>query len=288
MNNFYNNNNRGIYGNQNQYQPNQNNFPGPAYIPPSGAPPTIYNKLNQQKYNQQNYNQGNNYNQPNYNQQNYNQPHNYNQQNYNQGNNFNQNQNNNGPIPFICGHIGQLLISSEDIDTFSKSLRTTEWTNNQNYLQAKNIEVKMKINLKGQLQYDINSPPRNRFNDYITNSNFNFDEFQNYLKSIEEENKTKKENADKEKNEFLRINFPNEKPDLPNEDLYKKIGENKKGIVEKDTQLYGKVERFLMPSLQPLGPPPPVQSSGIYDFTRSNTDGKTYSNSGIYASQFGY
>ena len=145
----------------------------------------------------------------------------------------------------------------------------------------------MKISLKGQLQYDVNSPPRSRFNEYITNSNFNFDEFQNFLKSVEEENKTKKENTEKERNEFLRVNFPNEKTDISNEDLYKKIGENKKGIVEKDTKLYGKVERLLMPSLQPIGPPP-IQSSGIYDFTRSNTEGKVFSNSSIYASQVGY
>ena len=284
MSNFFNNNNRGIYGNQNQYQPNQNFFSGPGYVPPSGAPATIYGKLNPPNSNQQNYNQGNNYNQPNYNQgNNYN---NYNQQNYNQGNNYNQNQNNNGPMPFISGHIGRLLISSEDIDTFSKSLRTTEWTNNPNYLQAKNVDVKMKINLKGQLQYDINSPPKNRFNDYITNSNLNFNDFLNFVKSVEDENKKKKENVDKERNEFLKINFPNEKPDISNDDLYKKIGENKKGIVEKDTNLYGKVERFLVPSVQPLAPP--VQSSGIYDFTRSNTDGKAFQSSGIYASQFGY
>jgi len=283
MSNFYNNNNRGIYG-QNQYQPNQNIYSGPGYVPPSGNPATIYGKLNQQNSNQQNYNQGSNYNQPNYNQgNNYN---NYNQQNYNQGNNYNQNQNNNGPMPFISGHIGCLLISSEDIDTFSKSLRTTEWTNNPNYLQAKNVDVKMKINLKGQLQYDVNSPPRNRFNDYITNSNLNFNEFLNFVKSVEDENKNKKEKVDKERNEFLKINFPNEKPDISNDDLYKKIGENKKGIVEKDTNLYGKVGRFLVPSAQQLGPP--VQSSGIYDFTRSNTDGKAFQSSGIYASQFGY
>jgi hypothetical protein len=286
MSNFYNNNNRGIYGNQNQYQPNQNNYSGPGYVPPSGTPATIYGKLNPPNYNQQNYNQGNNYNQPNYNQgNNYNQQ-NYNQQNFNQGNNFNQNQNNNGPLPFISGHIGRLLISSEDIDTFSKSLRTTEWTNNPNYLQAKNVDVKMKISLKGQLQYDVNSPPRNRFNDYITNSNFNFNEFQNFLKTVEDENKIKKENVDKERNEFLKVNFPNEKPDISNDDLYKKIAENKKGVVEKDTSLYGKCERFLVPSVQPLMPP--VQSSGIYDFTRSNTDGKAFQSSGIYASQFGY
>ena len=286
MSNFYNNNNRGIYGNQNQYQPNQNNYSGPGYAPPSGTPATIYGKLNPPNYNQQNYNQGNNYNQPNYNQgNNYNQQ-NYNQQNYNQGNNYNQNQNNNGPLPFISGHIGRLLISSEDIDTFSKSLRTTEWTNNPNYLQAKNVDVKMKISLKGQLQYDVNSPPRNRFNDYITNSNFNFNEFQNFLKTVEDENKIKKENVDKERNEFLKVNFPNEKPDISNDDLYKKIAENKKGVVEKDTSLYGKCERFLVPSVQPLMPP--VQSSGIYDFTRSNTDGKAFQSSGIYASQFGY
>ena len=208
MNNIYGNNQR-MYGNQ--YQPNQNIYQGPSYIPPSGP------------------NARNIYNPGNY------QPNNQNQ---------NQNQNNNGPKIFISGTIGRLTISSEDLETFSKSLKSAEWTTNANYLQAKNIDVKMKMSLQGQLQSNVDKP-RNRFNDFNINSNFNYDEYQNFIKTVENQNKKIKDDIYKEKNEFLRVNFPNEKPDVSNDDIYKKIRENKKAVVEKDSNLYGKVERLI-------------------------------------------
>ena len=208
MNNIYGNNQR-MYGNQ--YQPNQNIYQGPSYIPPSGP-----NARNIYK------------------------PGNYQPNNQNQ----NQNQNNNGPKIFISGTIGRLTISSEDLETFSKSLKSAEWTTNANYLQAKNIDVKMKMSLQGQLQSNIDKP-RNRFNDFNINSNFNYDEYQNFIKTVENQNKKIKDEIYKEKNEFLRVNFPNEKPDVSNDDIYKKIRENKKAVVEKDSNLYGKVERLI-------------------------------------------
>ena len=210
MSNFYNNNQR-MFGNQNPYQPN-NNYQTPSYIPPSGAAGNFYNNMN--------YNQGNTYNQ-----------------------NQNQIQNNNVPQAFISGKIGRIQISSENLETFSKSLKSAEWTNNTNYAQAKNVEVKIK-NMQG-MKGDIERPT-NRFNEYNTYSNFNFNEFQNFIKNVEDENRKKKEQVIKEKNEFLRINFPNENPDIiSNEDIYKKIGENRKSVVEKDSKLFRKVERLL-------------------------------------------
>ena len=242
MNNIYGNNQR-MYGNQ--YQPNQNMYQGPSYIPPSRG------------------NAGNIYSPGNY----------------------NQNQNNNGPKSFISGYIGRLQIASEDLEAFSKSLKSAEWTNNANYLQAKNIEVKMKISLQGQLQSNINMP-NNRFNDYNINSNFNYDEFQNFIKTVENQNIKVKEDSNKEKNEFLRVNFPNEKSDISNENLFKKIGENKKSIIEKDSNLYRKVER-LIPLLK-SGNSNSEPSSGIYDFTRANSDGKVFTNNNYGAPAAGY
>ena len=207
MNNYYNNNQR-PYGNQ--YQPNQNIYQQTNYIPPSR-------------------NLGGNI---------------YGQVNYNQQNNQNQNQNNNGPKIFISGYIGRLKISAEDLETFSKSLKSAEWTTNANYLQAKNIDVRLKISLQGQNRSDVNIP-KNRFNDYLTNSNFNYDEFQNFIKNAEENNKRKKEEGKKERNEFLRINFPNESADISNDELYKKIKEKKNDVIKNDSNLYGKVERLL-------------------------------------------
>ena len=229
MSNYY--NNQGIYG---QNQGNNIYRPGPGqniYQASNYAPPSNY---------------GNN---------------NYNQNIYSPGNyapNQNQNQNINGPQPFIAGKIGRLEISSEDLETFSKSLKSAEWTTNKNYLQAKDLKVGMKLSLKGQLQSDVNIP-RNRFNEYNINSNFNSEEFQNFLKNAQEENRRKKDEVEREKNEFLRVNFPNEKPDISDNDLYRKIGEKKKDVIEKDSNLYGKVGR-LLPLLRG------GQSSGIYAY----------------------
>ena len=206
MNNYYNNNQR-PYGNQ--YQPNQNIYQQSNYIPPSRNLGNIYGQVN-----------------------------------YNQQNNQNPNQNNNGPKIFISGYIGRLKISAEDLETFSKSLKSAEWTTNANYLQAKNIDVRLKISLQGQNRSDVNIP-KNRFNDYLTNSNFNYDEFQNFIKNAEENNKRKKEEGKKERNEFLRINFPNESADISNDELYKKIKEKKNDVIKNDSNLYGKVERLL-------------------------------------------
>lgn len=228
MSNYYNNNQRGY----NQYQPNQNMYQQPNYgIPPGNMP------------------RGNIYNQ---------------NSNYNQGN-YNQNQNQNiGPKIFISGNIGRINISSEDLETFSKSLKSTEWTTNQNYLQAENIRVSLKLSLQGQLQSEI-AVPKNRFNEYALNSNFNLNEFQNFIKSVEDENIRKKDEAEKEKTEFLRVNFPNESPSISNSDLYKKIGENKREVIIKDRNLYGKVER-LLPLLKNEDAP---KSAGNYDIKRS-------------------
>ena len=169
-------------------------------------------------------------------------------------------------------------ISAEDLETFSKSLKSAEWTNNANYLQAKNIDVKMKFSLCGQIKSDINVP-KNRFNDYYLNSNLKYNDYLNYIKNVEEENKRKKEENEKEKNEFLRDNFPNEKPNISNSELYKKIGEKKKEILEKDSNLYRKVDR-LIPLLKTGNPKEESnQNSGIYDFTKANS-GKLFTNDG--------
>ena len=136
----------------------------------------------------------------------------------------------------------------------------------------------MKLSLQGQLQSEI-AVPKNRFNEYALNSNFNLNEFQNFIKSVEDENIRKKDEAEKEKTEFLRVNFPNESPSISNSDLYKKIGENKREVIIKDRNLYGKVERLLPLIKSPSSVnEPPKQGSGIYDFTNANNDGKIYTN----------
>ena len=219
---MYNNNNRGgFYQNQN----NNNNM----YRPPGQ---NIYQQLN------------NNYNQPHgpyQNNYNYN-PNMYNQQ-QNYGNNQNQNQ---GPRPFIQGYIGRTMISSEDLQTFSKSIKEVEWTNNVNYMQAQNIPVRHKLVGQGE---DNNRNdvyiPRHRFNDYYLNSNFNPNEIIAFINEVNDSNKRINDQRAKESKDFMKNNFPNENAELELNDLYKKIGTKRNDIIAKDPNLYSKVERLL-------------------------------------------
>ena len=217
---------QGMYGNQ--YQPNPNMY--------------------QQPQQQQNYNYPTNI---------YGQTANYNQNNYNPNPNLSDDS-------FISGRIGSNVIAKENKETFMKSLQATDWTQNKNYLEASNMHVGMKTSFQSQLKSEIVDPVC-RFERYIVNNNFNFDEYQNYLKNVQEENKRKKEEAEKEKSEFLKVNFPNESPDIPEKDLYDKIEKNKKDILMKDRNLYSKVEKMV---LLITSSEPPKQSSGIYAYGR--------------------
>ena len=220
-----NNNNRGGI-----YYPNQSNSSNNIYRPPNA---NIYQQMNNYKPPQGPYQ--NNYNQnANYNQNNYYNP----QQNYG-----NQNQNT-GPKPFIAGYIGRCKISSEDLQTFSKSIKDVEWTTNVNYLQAQNIPIRTKIVGQGENRNDV-FIPRHRFNDYYLNSNFKPNEIIAFISEVTDTKKRTKEQYDKEKNDFLKNNFPDENADINVNDLYQKIGQKRKDIIYKDSNLYGKVERLL-------------------------------------------
>ena len=226
---MYPNNNRGgFYG-------NQNNSSNNIYRPQNQ---NIYQNMNMNNYKPPQGPYQNNYNQNNYNQNNF-----YNQQQQNYGNQNQQNQNA-GPKPFISGFIGRCKISSEDVQTFSKSIKEVEWTTNVNYLQAQNVPVRTKIISQGENRNDV-FIPRHRFNDYYLNSNFNPNEIIAFVSEVNDTNRKVKEQGDKEKSDFLKNNFPSESADIGINDLYKKIGENRKDVIAKDCNLNGKVERLL-------------------------------------------
>ena len=216
---YNNNNNRGgFYQNQN----NNNNI-----YRPQGQ--NFYQQYNPQNQYQNNYNQGN-----------YNQNQNF----YNQQQNYgNQNQNS-GPRPFITGRIGRCTISSEDLQTFSKSIKEAEWTTNVNYMQAQNVPVRSKISAQGENRNDV-FIPRHRFNDYYINSNFNPNEILAFINEVSDNNKRINDQRAKESNDFMKNNFPDESAELGLNDIYKKIGTKRNDIIAKDSNLYGKVERLL-------------------------------------------
>ena len=250
-----NNNNNGMYNNRNRIysQGGQNMYPNSNY--------------NRSQLNYPNNN--NNYNNP----PNYNQNYNYQQQ---QQNRNNQNQQNNGPKPFITVNMGRLLITSVTLEDFSKSLKSVEWTTNKNYLQASNIDVKMKQGLQGQISSDIRVP-KNRFNEYGINSNFNYSIFSNFIREVINNNNKQKEQQEKEKISFIRNNFPFEKYDIDAKDLYLKIGQNRKDVVMKDSSLYKKVER-LLPLIKPLDVPNDDKKEDDKKMLSNNNDFSLFNN----------
>ena len=122
---------------------------------------------------------------------------------------------------------------------------------------------------------------KNRINNLGYNSNFDERNFLDFLAEVNNSNESQKRQVENEKNNFMRDNFPNEKPDISTSDLYDKIGENKKDIIMKDSSLYRKVER-LLPLLKTQDAPKVagnfnIKSSGIYDYEKKNDD-KSFSN----------
>ena len=209
---MYNNNNRGgFYQNQN----NNNNM----YRPPGQ---NIYQQMNN----------------------NYNQPHGP-FQNYNQNLFGPQTNQSPGPRPFIQGYIGRTMISSEDLQTFSKSIKEVEWTKNVNYMQAQNIPVRHKLMGLGENNRNDVYIPRHRFNDYYFNSNFNPREILDLIQEATNNNRKIKDQTIKEKTDFFKENFPTENVDLNLDELYPKIGKKRKEIIEKDSNISGKAKHLL-------------------------------------------
>ena len=219
MNNYY-NNNKPLYG-----QPNYgaNNYQGNFYQNQGMRPNNNYlnNNQNSNFYNQQNNTQNN-------------------QNNYNK----------NDPNVFISGRIGRILISSEDLNTFSNSIKTVEWTKNQYYLQAKNIEVAPTFSKNSNNENNNFNIPKSNLDEYIINSNSTENDFQNYIREIQDRKNKQNDEIQNEKNEFLKVNFPNEYPGMSVEEIYGKIGGNIKEVVSKDQNLNSMVERYL-PYIRP-------------------------------------
>ena len=175
---------------------------------------------------------------------NYNQPHGP-FQNYNQNLFGPQTNQGPGPRPFIQGYIGRTMISSEDLQTFSKSIKEVEWTKNVNYMQAQNIPVRHKLMGLGENNRNDVYIPRHRFNDYYFNSNFNPREILDLIQEATNNNRKIKDQTIKEKTDFFKENFPTENVDLNLDELYPKIGKKRKEIIEKDSNISGKAKHLL-------------------------------------------
>ena len=72
--------------------------------------------------------------------------------------------------------------------------------------------MRTKIVSQGENRNDV-FIPRHRFNDYYLNSNFKPNEIIAFITEVTDTNKRTKEQYDKEKNDFLKNNFPDENAD---------------------------------------------------------------------------
>lgn len=223
MNNFYNN----------QYNPQNFNY---------GQGQNFYQNQNMRNNNSYMPNgQGSNYN-------NYNPNNNMNNMNNNANNNYNQND----PNVFISGRIGRMLIASENVDTFSNSLKAVEWTRNPIYLQAKNIDVAPTFlnNNSSSNQNSNFSAPKCTIDEYMINANSAGDDYRVVLAEIESRKKNQNDEVERAQTEFMRSCLPNENNGMPVEDIYSKIGGNISGVLLNDKGLYGLVEKYL-PFIKP-------------------------------------
>lgn len=157
-------------------------------------------------------------------------------------NNNNNYGNTNGPQPLISGRIGRLLIASEDLDNFKKSLQSSQWTNNPSYLQASGIKVEPLFNKSNGNGVSRLSKPcfDNYFLDVSISNNF-----QDFKKEIEERNLKIKEDTKREKEEFIKFYLPNDKSSININEIFYNIGNNKAKALERDQNLYKQIEKYL-------------------------------------------
>lgn len=224
---YYNNNTQRppLYGNpvsQNQLPPQQaGNIYGPSQPPSIFSNPQFINKVS--NYITNNYANPNVY-----------QPNNY--------------PPSNTQVPLssslISGKIGRILIAQENQENFLKSLKSTEWTQNPIYLQAKGIQVSPTFVSNQQGRERDRKIPRPCFDQYSLDVSI-MNDFNNYKKEIEERKQKINEEVQKEKEDFVKYNFPNENKELSLQEIYYKIGSNKGGILIRDNNVYTQVEKYI-------------------------------------------
>ena len=174
--------------------------------------------------------------------------------NLNPQNNFMNNQNfmNQGmgnqmsvnPNTFIFAKIGHVEIVNEDLMTFKNNIKSTEWTQNSTYKNAKNIQITTTCgNSRNDNNQRLNI--QNNFNNYLLSFPPYLTDFANYENEIKQRF-SKLDLDDKNNNkEFISKNLSNTSTDIDFQSLLSKISENRSYILSKDQVLYKKVEKIL-------------------------------------------
>ena len=174
--------------------------------------------------------------------------------NLNPQNNFMNNQNfmNQGmgnqmsvnPNTFIFAKIGQVEIANENLMTFKNNIKSTEWTQNSTYKNAKNIQITTTCgNSRNDNNQRLNI--QNNFNNYLLSFPSYLTDFANYENEIKQRF-SKLDLDDKNNNkEFISKNLSNTSTDIDFQSLLSKISENRSYILSKKQDLYKKVEKIL-------------------------------------------
>jgi hypothetical protein len=145
---------------------------------------------------------------------------------------------------FIFSSIGNRTIINEDFNTFQNNLKTNEWTNNSLYKLAINVPISPTFNTK-KSKDGLDIHLQNNFNNYLLNLPSYLDDFNSYVNEINNRNMKINEDIEKNKNNFISQNLPNENPNIDFNSLLNKISQNKSYILSKDHNLYSKVSNLL-------------------------------------------
>ena len=150
--------------------------------------------------------------------------------------------NENKQKPFIIGKFGKKTVVSQDLNTFINKMKKAEWTTNPSYLIAKDINITptFEKNEKKENSYDIPRYSSTIDKLYLHLNPINFNDYMNYTNEIKNRKNKLNEEAKKEKEDFLRNNFPNEgKLDLKS--ILNRIRNNPQSFISKDQILYNKI-----------------------------------------------
>jgi len=146
---------------------------------------------------------------------------------------------------FIIGKFGKKTVVSQDLNTFLNKIKQAEWTTNTSYLLAKDINIKpVFTNYNNKEEYSIPNYSSKIDKYYLHLNEINSNDYLNYVNEIK--NRKSKINQDviKEKEEFMKVNFPNEGK-LDVNTMLNRIRNNYQKFISNDQILYNKISQAI-------------------------------------------
>lgn len=140
------------------------------------------------------------------------------------------------PLPFITGKIGFWDIAREDIDSFGNNVRLTEWTNNQIYQNAKDVDISTTLSTNKTITIN-KQQKKNKFNSLYLNFSPHLNEFENYKREWNERKQKTQEEIYNQKNNFLNKLFLGNVYEPNIETIYAQIKYERYNLITKDPKL---------------------------------------------------